>query len=105
MRLIRLLLLGAGAAYAYKRFVADSGAGLAETQAAEPFSSDQLADDGGQPAAEAEGSGASTEPDTGAAPEADAEPEAGKDTLEQPTWLKPADADGGGSAATAGDGS
>ena len=84
MKLIRLLLLGALGAYLYKRFAADSGAGLAETQAAEPFSSEQLGDvDELRP-----------EP-------VEAEPEQQKDTLEQPTWLDPADK--GGSAAAAGD--
>jgi hypothetical protein len=72
MKLIRPLLLAAGAAYVYKRFFADSGAGASETAAAEPFSSEQLED---QPEA---------------APEEPAEPS--KDTLEQPTWLDPADA-------------
>ena len=75
MRLIPLLLLGAGAAYAYKRFIAHSGAGSAETAAAEPFSSEELPD---PPAAAAE-------------PPTRAEEEQ-RDTLERPTWLDPADA-------------
>ena len=82
--MIRLLLLGALGAYLYKRFVADQGAGLAETQGAEPFSSEQLGDD------------------AGAQPPGDARAqEQQKDTLEQPTWLDPADASG--STAAAGD--
>ena len=72
MRLIKLLLLGAGAAYLYKRFATDPHAGDAETQAAEPYSSEELAD---APAAERP-----TGPDAAA-----------KDTLERPTWLDPAD--------------
>ena len=72
MRLIRILLLGAGAAYAYKRLVADS-AGQQETAAAEPFSSEQLSDQPGVPAVP---------------PQAD---EQERDTLERPTWLHPAD--------------
>ena len=79
MRLIRLLVLGAGAAYLYKRFFADSDAGLAETAAAEPFSSEQLDD---EPAG-AEATPIPAEPDR---------PEPSSDTLEQPTWLDPADA-------------
>ena len=75
MRLIRLAVVAAGAAYLYKRFVADAGAGDAETAGATPFSSDQLA---GAP--------------TGEQPPAPAA-EPAKDTLERPTWLKPADAD------------
>ena len=77
MRLVRLLLLGAGVAYVYKRFVADSGAGLAETQAAEPFSSEQLGDPPAQ--------------ESSLAPEASGA-EGQNDTLEQPTWLDAADA-------------
>ena len=75
MRLIRLLLLAAGAAYAYKRLVADR-AGREETQAAEPFSSEQLSD---QPVTVPADS-----------PQAD---EQERDTLERPTWLHPADRD------------
>ena len=86
MRLIRLLLLGALGAYLYKRFAGDSGAGLAETQAAEPYSSEQLDDSAASQPAEA-----ASEPG----------PERQKDTLEQPTWLDAADK--GGSAAAAGD--
>lgn len=78
MRLLRLLLLGAGAAYLYKRFVADPGAGVAETASAEPFSSEQLDDPPPEPA---EGSSAAETP-----------PEPSSDTIEQPTWLDPADA-------------
>jgi hypothetical protein len=44
MRLFRLAVVAAGAAYAYKRFVVDAHAGEAETAAAEPFSSEQLED-------------------------------------------------------------
>jgi hypothetical protein len=75
MRLIALLALGAGAAYAYKRFAEEKG-GQEATAQAEPFSSDQL-------------------DDVPAAPEQPAQtaPEPSKDTLEQPTWLDPADAD------------
>ena len=94
MRLIKLLVVAAGAAYLYRRFIADSDAGLAETQAAEPYSSDALDDDGpvGEPL------------EQGAPDAAEGEGPA-KDTLERPTWLDPADTDGGGgSAATAGDG-
>jgi hypothetical protein len=86
MRLIRLLLLAAGAAYVYKRFFADSGEGMAETAAAEPFSSEQL-DDAPEPAAEAT-----------AVPAEPERPEPSEDTLENPTWLDPAD-----SAAPSGD--
>jgi hypothetical protein len=80
MKLIRLLLLAAGAAYAYKRFFADAGAGTAETAAAEPFSSEQLED---QPDFAADAAPIPAEPDR---------PQPSKDTLEQPTWLDPADA-------------
>ena len=83
MRLIKLLLLGAGAAYVYKRFFADSDAGLAETAAAEPFSSEQLEDEPGP----------APEPAAVAADAPAAEPS--KDTLERPTWLDPADAPDG----------
>ena len=76
MRLIRLVILGAGAAYVYKRFIAESGAGQAETAAAEPFSSESLPDDG--PVA--------------AVPPPGAPPEPPRDTLERPSWLDPADA-------------
>lgn len=93
MRLIRLLLLAAGAAYAYKRFSGDSGAGQAETAAAEPFSSEQL-DDEPAPEPAAEATPPPAEPDR---------PEPSTDTLEQPTWLDPADAAPTGDAAPAGD--
>ena len=79
MKPIRLLLLGAGAAYLYKRFVAERGAGRAETEAAEPFSSEQLDGDG---AAVGVGTPAGSEP---------SREEPSSDTLTQPTWLKPAD--------------
>ena len=79
MRLLRLLVAGAGAAYLYKRFVADSSAGVGETAAAEPFSSEQLEDPPAEPA---------EAPST--AERSAAEPS--NDTLEQPTWLDPADA-------------
>jgi hypothetical protein len=82
MRLIRLLILAAGAAYLYKRFLADSGEGMAETAAAEPFSSEQL-DDEPAPAPAPEPTPVPAEPVA-------AEPS--NDTLEQPTWLDPADA-------------
>ena len=91
MRLIRLLLLAAGAAYLYKRFLGDSGEGMAETAAAEPFSSEQL-EDLPDPAADA--APVPAEPDR---------PEPSKDTLEQPTWLDPADAAPAGDAAPAAD--
>lgn len=84
MRLIRLLLLAAGAAYVYERFFANSDAGLAETAAAKPFSSEQLEDQPEAPPEPPE----PVEP-AGAEPVA-AEPS--RDTLEQPTWLDPADA-------------
>jgi hypothetical protein len=76
VKLFRLLLLGGAAAYAYKRFVLDANAGRAETDASEPFSSEQLDDQPEAPAAT----------DTAETP---------KDTLEQPTWLDPADAPAG----------
>jgi hypothetical protein len=79
MRLLRLLILGAGAAYAYKRFVADAGAGQAETEAAEPFSTENLPDD--SPTQEA------TTPTASASAK-----EPPSDPLAQPTWLDPADA-------------
>ena len=44
MKLFRFLLLIAAAAYLYKRFVVDRDAGRAETEAAQPFSSEQLED-------------------------------------------------------------
>jgi hypothetical protein len=88
VRLFKLLLLAAVAAYIYKRFVAESGAGLAETQAAEPFSSEQLAD---EPAP------ASTEATV-------VRPTPSQDTVERPTWLKPGDAQSEGSAPAAGNG-
>jgi hypothetical protein len=75
MSLLRLLVAGAGAAYLYKRFVADSNAGVAETAAAEPFSSEQI-DDQAEPVVDAVAATA----------------DAPKDTLEQPTWLDAADA-------------
>ena len=90
MRLIRLLLFAALAAYLYRRFVADSDAGLVETQAAEPYSSEQLDDEPGAAAEAASGE----EPESAPA----------KDTLERPTWLDPADAESAGSAPAAGDG-
>ena len=77
MKILRPLILGAGALYLYRRFFADSGAGSEETQAAQPFSSDQLPDDGGaarEPAAAATSNAGQT------------------DTLTRPTWLDPADA-------------
>jgi len=77
MRLIRLLILGAGAAYVYKRFFADAGAGQAETAAAEPFSSESLPDEPG--------------PSEQATPTSGPQ-EAPSDTLARPTWLDPADA-------------
>ena len=80
MKLTRLLILAAAAAYVYKRFVVDAHAGEAETAAAQPFSSDELADAGGAaPAAAAE-------------PAASAPAQPSEDTLEKPTWLDPADA-------------
>lgn len=78
MRLTRLLVLAAGAAYAYRRFFTDSDAGIAETQGAEPFSSDKLDDR----------AAASADPPPAEPPPAEGE----KDTLERPTWLDPADA-------------
>ncbi len=78
MRLIRLLILGAGAAYAYKRLIADAGAGPAETDAAEPFSTESLPD---APVPEA------TAPTASASAE-----EPASDSLARPTWLDPADA-------------
>ena len=95
MRLFRLLLLGAGAAYLYKRFAADSGAGLAETQAAEPFSSEQLAEEPAAP-----------EPAPSPSSQATVVRQApSQDTVERPTWLDPADGESEGSAPAAGDGS
>jgi hypothetical protein len=114
VRLIKLLILGGAAAYAYKRFLAGPGAGAAETAAAEPFSSEQLGG-GGEPAgagadageradaggadaeaggrSEAGGADAEAGERAGAAGagDADAEP-AAKDPRTQPTWLNPADA-------------
>lgn len=72
MRLIKLLILGAGAAYLYQRFVAGPQKGREETQHAQPFSSEQLQED--------------------AAPVASGPADPPADTLTQPTWLKPADA-------------
>ena len=77
MRLIRLLLLGAGGAYAYKRFIAGAGEGRAETAAAEPFSSEELPDSPTPAPVEQAPTGADQEQ---------------RDTLERPTWLDPADA-------------
>ncbi len=77
MKLIRFLILAAGAFYAYKRFFGDSGAGMAETQAAQPYSSEQLGEDG------------NPEPEPAAAAAA-ADGESG-DPLTQPSWLDPAD--------------
>lgn len=82
MRLLKLVILGAGAAYAYKRFVAGPGEGYSETAQAEPFSSEDLGDDAapaGEDAAEPAGAAAAASPNG--------------DTLTQPTWLKPADAE------------
>ena len=92
MRFFRLLLLAAAAAYIYKRFVADSGAGLAETQAAEPFSSEQLAD---EPASSSSSSSSQATV---------VRPTPSEDTVERPTWLDPADAESEGSAPATGDG-
>jgi hypothetical protein len=78
VRLIPLLILGAAAAYLYKRFVTDANAGAAETANAEPYSSEQLGNVDSPAPAEPAG-------------QAQAE-EQQKDTLERPTWLKPADA-------------
>ena len=96
MRLLGLLLLAAAAAYLYKRFVADSDAGLAETQAAEPFSSEQLAE---EPAS-------APEPASSPASQATVVRQApSQDTIEHPTWLDPADGGSSeGSAPAAGDG-
>ena len=91
MRVLRFLLLVAAAAYLYKRFVADSGAGLAETQAAEPYSSDRLGDDA-TAAAEAPASQATVVRETPS-----------QDTIERPTWLDPADGGPEGSGPAAGD--
>ena len=82
MRLIRLLILGAGAAYAYKRFIADAGAGQAETAAAEPFSTENLPADSQIQEATAP---------TASGPSASAT-ETRSDSLARPTWLDPADA-------------
>ena len=79
MNLLRLAILGAGAAYLYKRHIAGPGEGHAETERAEPFSSEQL--DGQPGAGDAEG----FEPAAASATNGD--------PLTQPTWLKPADAD------------
>jgi hypothetical protein len=100
MKLIRLLLLGALAAYAYKRFVTNPDAGHIETSAAEPFSSEQL---GEEPA----GTGVTDAPAAQAPPPTEAAPateesqptvvrptpaaEASQPTVERPTWLDPAD--------------
>ena len=104
MKLIRLLALAAAAAYVYKRFFAGSepilggsGAGTAETEAAEPFSSEQLGDAGGAPAeAAAEGDGGDAGSGSGAAEGGgDAAGEDGgerPDPLTRPSWLSPADA-------------
>jgi len=95
VRLLRLLILAAGAAYLYKRFVADAGAGDAETAAAEPFSSEQLQDVPPAPAEEPQADAAEQgQQDAAEQPQADAEagPEAERDTLERPTWLDAADA-------------
>lgn len=88
MRFFRLLLLAAAAAYIYKRFFADSDEGLAETQAAEPFSSEQLAD----------------EPAPASSQATVVRPTPSEDTVERPTWLDPADAESEGSAPATGDG-
>ena len=80
MRLIKLLLLAAGAAYAYKRFVADPAGGAAATDAAEPFSSEQLGDTGPAPAEAQPAAAVATGDDQPA------------DTLTRPTWLSPGDA-------------
>jgi hypothetical protein len=85
VRLIKLLVLGGAAAWAYKRFVADSGAGRAETEAAEPFSSEQLDDMADVPVA------AAASAPTGSAGSAPADAPSA-DTLTQPTWLSPPDA-------------
>ena len=97
MRLFRLLLLGAAAAYLYKRFFAGSDAGLAETQAAEPFSSEQLADEPAAPAPEPEPSSSSQATVVRSTPS--------QDTVERPTWLDPPDGESEDSAPAAGDGS
>jgi hypothetical protein len=94
VRLFRLLLLGAAAAYVYRRFVANSDAGLAETQDAEPYSSEQLTEEPAAP----ESSSSSQATVVRQAPS--------QDTIEHPTWLDPADAESDeGSAPAAGDGS
>jgi hypothetical protein len=90
VRFFRFVLLVAAAAYLYKRFVADSDAGLAETHAAEPFSSDQLAE---EPAAVPSSSQKTV-----------VHPAPSQDTVEHPTWLDPADAESEGSAPASGDG-
>ena len=94
MRLFRLLLLGVAAAYLYKRFVAGSDAGLAETQAAEPFSSEQLSEEPAAPAPEPASSSQATV----------VRQTPSQDTIEHPTWLDPADGESEGSAPAAGDG-
>lgn len=71
MRLIRLLALGALAAYLYKR-ISMIGAGREETANAEPFSSDSITDDN--------------------LPVESGPAEPPPDPLKQPNWLSPADA-------------
>lgn len=84
MRLIKLLVVGGGAAVIYKRFFGGSREGHQETEQAAPFSSDeQLPDE--RPAAEpTEEAGQAQDAREGAS-------EQNGDPLTQPSWLKPAD--------------
>ena len=84
MKRILFLLLAVGGYLAYRRYMEEQG-GYEATANAEPFSSESLSDNGAPP----------PEP----APAPDDAPVASntKDTLEQPTWLEPADAADGDS--------
>jgi hypothetical protein len=103
LKLLAPAALVAAAVYAYVRFVAGPAEGREETERAEPFSSEDLGQAGGEDLGQAGG-------ETPAGPEAVAEekPEPGAnagesgDTLTQPTWLKPADADAPDASVAAG---
>ena len=78
MKRILLIALAVAGYIAYRRYTEEKG-GYEATAAAEPFSSDSLSDNGTPaPAPPAESEGAPPTDNT-------------KDTLEQPTWLEPAD--------------
>lgn len=93
MKRILFLLALVGGFLAYRRYMEEQG-GYEATANAEPFSSESLSDNGAPPAASADAM-AEQEPPPSTPGKEPAENT--KDTLEQPTWLEPADAADGDS--------